>query len=68
MHLYQNKISVIKYFNSDDTIKTKRCPERTKMNIQILNYYALKLFGITNVRTHTSLKRHPGSKNPGVEF
>lgn len=59
MHLYQNEISIIKYFNYDDTSKTKDA-RKYQICFQFLNYYALKIkwnYGCANAH---QLIRHSG--------
>lgn len=59
MHLYQNEISIIKYFNYDDTSKTKDV-RKYQICFQFLNYYALKIkwnYGCANAH---QLIRHSG--------
>ncbi len=59
MQLYQNKISNIKYFNYDDTIKTKKMPWSVpkKQLSKCLNYYALKIIWNNGCATAHQLKR-----------
>ena len=59
MQLYQNKISNIKYFNYDDTIKTKKMPGAYQNKpSKSLNYYALKIIWNNGCASAHQLKRH----------
>ena len=63
MHLYQNEISIIKYFNYDDTSKTKDV-RKYQICFQFLNYYALKIKWNYRCANAHQLIRHSGAIYP----